>query len=74
MVKLTAVIEKEQDTQLYVAWCPEVDVASQGESMETALDNLKEALELYFEDEDAAHSDEVGNQIEELSRRKDNQF
>jgi predicted RNase H-like HicB family nuclease len=33
----------------YVAQCLEVDVASQGESEETALANLKEALELYFE-------------------------
>ena len=34
----------------YVARCLEVEVASQGESFEEALDNLKEALELYFED------------------------
>ena len=33
----------------YVSQCLEVDVASQGESEEEALDNLKEALELYFE-------------------------
>ncbi len=60
MVKLTAVIKKDQDTRVYSAWCPEVDVASQGESMEKALENLKEALELYFEDEDTeSYSDEV---------------
>lgn len=34
----------------YVARCLEVEVASQGESIEQALANLKEALELYFED------------------------
>ena len=34
----------------YVAQCLEVDVASQGDSVEQALANLKEALELYFED------------------------
>ena len=34
----------------YVAHCLEVDIASQGESLERALDNLREALELYFED------------------------
>ena len=34
----------------YVARCLEVEVASQGESVEEALDNLREALELYFED------------------------
>ncbi|HEY8324848.1 MAG: type II toxin-antitoxin system HicB family antitoxin [Ktedonobacterales bacterium] len=33
----------------YVAQCLEVDVASQGETEEAALANLKEALELYFE-------------------------
>jgi predicted RNase H-like HicB family nuclease len=35
----------------YVARCLEVEVTSQGETVETALANLKEALELYFEDE-----------------------
>ncbi|MBI2239104.1 MAG: type II toxin-antitoxin system HicB family antitoxin [Actinobacteria bacterium] len=34
----------------YVARCLEVEVASQGGSVEEALANLKEALELYFED------------------------
>ncbi len=33
----------------YVAQCLELDVASQGETEAEALDNLKEALELYFE-------------------------
>lgn len=35
----------------HVAQCLEVDVASQGSTPEAALVNLKEALELYFEDE-----------------------
>ena len=35
----------------YVARCLDVEVASQGESVEEALANLREALELYFEDE-----------------------
>ena len=48
MVKqLTAIIEKEDDG--YVALCPEVDVASQGDSVGEARENLKEALELFFE-------------------------
>jgi len=48
MVKqLTAIIEKEDDG--YVALCPEVDVASQGDTVGEARDNLKEALELFFE-------------------------
>jgi predicted RNase H-like HicB family nuclease len=48
MVKqLTAIIEKEGDG--YVALCPEVDVASQGDTVDEARANLKEALELFFE-------------------------
>lgn len=45
--KLTAIIEKENDG--YVALCPEVDVASQGDTVGEARANLKEALELFFE-------------------------
>jgi len=33
----------------YVSQCLEIDIASQGETEEEALDNLKEALELHFE-------------------------
>jgi predicted RNase H-like HicB family nuclease len=43
----TAIIERE-DT-LYVALCPELDIASQGNSVENALENLKEAVELFLE-------------------------
>jgi predicted RNase H-like HicB family nuclease len=45
--KLTAIIEKEGDG--YVSLCPELDIASQGDTIEQARDNLKEALELFFE-------------------------
>ncbi|MDN5752145.1 MAG: type II toxin-antitoxin system HicB family antitoxin [Nitrosospira sp.] len=45
--QLTAIIEKEKDG--YVALCPEVDVASQGNTIAEARSNLKEALELFFE-------------------------
>ncbi len=45
--QLTAVIELEGDG--YVALCPELDIASQGDSVQEARDNLKEALELFFE-------------------------
>ncbi|HKS29616.1 MAG TPA: type II toxin-antitoxin system HicB family antitoxin [Pyrinomonadaceae bacterium] len=38
-----------QEGDWYVAQCREIDVASQGESEEEALSNLREALELYFE-------------------------
>jgi predicted RNase H-like HicB family nuclease len=45
--QLTAIIEREGNG--YVAFCPEVVIASQGESIESARDNLREALELFFE-------------------------
>ncbi len=45
--QLTALIEREDDG--YVALCPEVDVASQGDTVEEARRNLIEALELFFE-------------------------
>ena len=38
------------ETPQYVSRCLEVDVASQGETVDEALANLREALELYFED------------------------
>jgi len=57
-MKLTAIIKRDDELGLYVAWCPEVDVASQGRTIEDAFSNLKEALELYFEDEDAIHPSE----------------
>lgn len=44
---LTAIIER--DGNAYVALCPEFDIASQGESIEAARENLREALELFFE-------------------------
>ncbi len=45
--QLTAIIEREGDG--FVALCPEVDVASQGNSVDEARRNLQEALELFFE-------------------------
>lgn len=44
----TAVLHKEGDW--YVADCPEVGTVSQGETVEEALANLKEATELYLEE------------------------
>ncbi len=44
----TAVIHKEDN--LYVAQCPEVGTISQGETIEEAIANLKEATELYLEE------------------------
>jgi predicted RNase H-like HicB family nuclease len=45
--RLTAIIEREG--QGYVALCPEFDIASQGDTIEEARQNLAEALELFFE-------------------------
>ena len=45
--QLTAISEREGDG--YVALCPELDIASQGATVAEARENLKEALELFFE-------------------------
>ncbi len=44
---LTAVLIREDDG--FVALCPEIDVASQGDTVEEAKANLREAVELFFE-------------------------
>jgi len=46
-VTLTAILYREED--LYVAECPEVGTTSQGNTIEEALANLREATELYLE-------------------------
>jgi predicted RNase H-like HicB family nuclease len=48
--QLTAIIEREDDA--YVALCPDLDIASQGDTVESARKNLIEALELFFESAD----------------------
>ena len=45
---LTAILHKEED--LYVAKCPEIGTVSQGQTVEEAVANLKEATELYLEE------------------------
>ena len=47
----TAILEREGD--MYVSLCPELDVASQGATVEEATANLKEAVELFLECADA---------------------
>ena len=47
MKELTAVIEKDDDW--FMAYCPELGTVSQGKTKKSALDNLKEATELYLE-------------------------
>jgi predicted RNase H-like HicB family nuclease len=48
--QLTAIIEREKKG--YVSLCPELDIASQGDTIEEARGNLVEALELFFETAD----------------------
>lgn len=48
-IKVTVMVQKEEDW--YVAKCLENNVASQGKTIEESLSNLKEALELYYENE-----------------------
>jgi predicted RNase H-like HicB family nuclease len=50
-MRFTAVVTREG--KWFVARCLEVEVASQGEAVESALANLREALELKLEDEPA---------------------
>ncbi|MBS3946933.1 MAG: type II toxin-antitoxin system HicB family antitoxin [Dethiobacter sp.] len=54
----TAIIEREGDG--YVALCPELDIASQGDTVEQARRNLLEAVELFF---DTASSAEIGSRL-----------
>ena len=55
---LTAIVNRENDG--YVALCPELDIASQGDTIEQARDNLREALELFYETADSA---EISNRL-----------
>jgi predicted RNase H-like HicB family nuclease len=56
--RLTALIEREGSG--YVSLCPELDVASQGATVEEARANLQEALELFFE---TAPPDEIARRL-----------
>jgi predicted RNase H-like HicB family nuclease len=48
--QFTAVIEREGDG--YVSLCPELDIASQGRTVEESRANLIEALEMFYETAD----------------------
>jgi predicted RNase H-like HicB family nuclease len=56
--QLTAIVEREGNG--YVSLCPELDIASQGNTIEEARENLREALELFFE---TASAEEVGKRL-----------
>lgn len=45
--QMTAIIEREDSG--YVSFCPELDIASQGDTVQEARESLREALELFFE-------------------------
>ncbi len=49
-LRVTAIIEREDEG--FVSLCPELDIASQGSSIEEARANLVEALSLFFETAD----------------------
>ena len=49
-ITFSAILWKEGNLQ--IAWSPELDIASQGKNVEEALGNLREAIELFLEDED----------------------
>ncbi len=55
---LTAIIEREGNG--YVALCPELDVASQGNTIEQARKNVQEAVELFLE---SASADEINQRL-----------
>ena len=55
---LTAIIEREGSG--YVSFCPELDIASQGDTVDEARANLQEALELFFE---TASQEEVESRL-----------
>ena len=56
--QFTAIIEREGEG--YISLCPELDIASQGDNIEEARQNLIEALELFFETADPS---EVKNNL-----------
>jgi predicted RNase H-like HicB family nuclease len=56
--QLTAIIEREGNG--YVSLCPELDIASQGDTVQEAKENLREALELFFE---TASPAEIGERL-----------
>jgi predicted RNase H-like HicB family nuclease len=63
--RFTVMIEREGDG--YVSLCPELDIASQGNSVEGAKLNLKEAIELFFEVADVSEiRSRLSNELEEV--------
>lgn len=61
--QLTCIIEREGDS--YVSLCPQIDIASQGNSIREARKNLLEAIELFFE---MSSKKEILARVDETSR------
>lgn len=59
--QLTAIIGREENG--YVSLCPELDIASEGETIEQARENLREALELFFQ---CASPEEVNTRLHDV--------
>ncbi|MEN4018983.1 MAG: type II toxin-antitoxin system HicB family antitoxin [Methanobacterium sp.] len=61
IIKLELPIELTKEDSLFIAICPVFCVGSQGKTEEEALNNAKEALQLYLEDEDVQkeHADKI---------------
>ncbi|MER0216752.1 MAG: type II toxin-antitoxin system HicB family antitoxin [Nitrosomonas sp.] len=58
--QMTAIIEREGSG--YVSFCPELDIASQGDTVQEARENLREALGLFFE---TASAEEIQQRLHE---------
>ena len=58
--QLTSIIRRDNDG--FVSLCPEIDIASQGDTVEEAEQNLKESVELFLE---CADADEVSRRLSE---------
>ncbi len=60
-LQLTAIIERDTSVGGFVSLCPQLDIASQGDTVEEAKYNLTEAIELFFE---VASSSEVSMRMQ----------
>ena len=60
--KFTAILRFEED--MYVAYTPELDISSQGQTQRESLENLKEAVNLFLEN---ASQEEIEGRISEES-------
>ena len=56
-IRYNVIVQKEENW--YVAKCLDNSVASQGKTIEEALKNLREALELYFQNENPTEPKEI---------------